>query len=53
MGSHWGSSQSPRIAKYTIDKWEAVGNIQQTRYSPRAISNGDRMYVVGEEGTRP
>ena len=52
MGGHWGSSQSPRIAKYTIDKWELVGSLQDNRYGPRAILNGDRMYVVGGEFTR-
>ena len=35
------------IAKYTIDKWESVGNLQNSRGGHRAIANGDRIYVVG------
>ena len=45
-----GSSAS-LIAKYTIDKWERVGNLQHPRHWHRAISNDDRIYVVGGEGT--
>ena len=42
-----------RVSKYTIDKWEEVGNLQNTRYGPRTILNGDRIFVVGGEHTRP
>ena len=45
-------SSSSRIAKYTLDKWEQVGNLQQNRYEHRAIANGDRIYVVGGSGTK-
>ena len=38
------------IARYTLDKWELVGNLQQARHGHRAISNGDRIYVVGGYG---
>ena len=39
------------VAKYTIDKWERVGNLQNSRYQHRAIANNDRIYVVGGFGT--
>ena len=39
------------IAKYTIDKWESVGNLQNSRGGHRAIANQDRIYVVGGRGT--
>ena len=34
-----------------IDKWERVGNLQNSRYAHRAIRNDDRIYVVGGQGT--
>ena len=40
-------SVSSLIAKYTIDKWERIGNLQQARRSHRAIENDNRIYVVG------
>ena len=40
-------TDSSLIAKYTLDKWEEVGHLQQPRNTHRAISNGDRIYVVG------
>ena len=40
------------IAKYTLDNWEHVGNLQKGRCSHRAISNGDRIYVVGGYGAK-
>ena len=46
----WGST---RIAKYTIDKWELVGNLQKDRFSPRAIVNLDRIVVVGGSSLQP
>ena len=42
---------SSLIAKYTIDKWERVGNLQNSRRGQRAIANEDRIYVVGGNGT--
>ena len=42
---------SSSIAKYTIDKWERVGNLQNPRRGHRAIANEDRIYVVGGDGT--
>ena len=38
---------SSHIAKYTLDEWELVGNLQRGRQGHRAISNGDRIFVVG------
>ena len=45
-----GNVSSSLIAKYTIDEWERVGNLQYPRHYHRAISNGDRIYVVGGSG---
>ena len=45
-----GTVSSSLIAKYTIDKWERVGNLQYPRHYHRAISKGDRIYVVGGSG---
>jgi len=42
---------SSLVAKYTIDHWERVGNLQNSRYGHRAIENEDRIYVVGGDGT--
>ena len=38
---------SSLIAKYTIDKWERAGNLQNLRQGHRAIENDNRIYVVG------
>ena len=53
IGGGCDSSHTSRIAKYTLDAWTEVGNLQTTRYGPRAIQNGDRIYVVGGIGTQP
>ena len=50
IGGICDGSDSSLIAKYTDDKWEPVGNLQHSRRAHRAISNGDRIYVVGGEG---
>ena len=52
IGGGCDSSHTSRIAKYTLDAWTEVGNLQTTRYGPRAIQNGDRIYVVGGERTQ-
>ena len=51
MGARCDSVSSSLIAKYTIDIWERVGNLQNPRHYHRAIANADRIYVVGGEGT--
>ena len=51
MGGWCQGDITSLIAKYTIDKWEHVGDLQKSRGSHRAIANGDRMYVVGGYGT--
>ena len=40
------------IARYTIDDWEHVGNLQDKRYVHRTIENDNRIYVVGGHETR-
>ena len=46
---------SSRIVKYqsNSDTWLQVGNLQSERYGPRAILNGDRIFVVGGDYTQP
>ena len=51
FGGFCDGTSASLIAKYTIDQWERVGNLQNSRLSHRAIANGDRIYVVGGEGT--
>ena len=50
IGGGCQSEYSPRIAKYTLDKWTEVGNLQKARNGIRAILNDNRMYVVGGAG---
>ena len=38
------------IAQYTDNRWDAVGNLQRKRIAYRAVSNGDRVYLVGGYG---
>ena len=52
IGGNCDSSYTSRIAKYKLDSWTDVGNLQTTRYGPSAIQNGDRIYVVGGSGTQ-
>ena len=47
IGGLCDGSRSSLIAKYTSDTWEQVGNLQNTRSGHRAISNGNRIYIVG------
>ena len=51
IGGYCDGFPSSLIAKYTIDKWEHVGNLQKTRSNHRAIANEDPIYVVGGSGT--
>ena len=51
IGGYCDAIASSLIAKYTIDKWEYVGNLQNSRYAHRSIANEDRIYVVGGYGT--
>ena len=51
IGGVCDGSHTSSIAKYTIDKWERVGNLQNSRDAHRVIANNDRIYVVGGSGT--
>ena len=51
IGGMCDDSATSSIAKYTIDKWERVRNLQNSRRGHRAIANEDRIYVVGGSGT--
>ncbi len=52
IGGRCDDNDSSLIAKYTIDNWEHVGNLQEARNGHRAIANDDQMFVVGGWGTR-
>ena len=52
IGGMCDSAYTSRIAKYTLDTWTEVGNLQLSRYGPGAISNDDRIYVVGGDYTQ-
>ena len=52
IGGYCDGSESSLIAKYTNlnnwqHKWEQFGTLQKAREGHRAISNVDRIYVVG------
>ena len=57
--SSTGSSST--VARYTrgpysingnvLDQWERLGRLQNSRFAHRAIANGDRIFVVGGQGT--
>ena len=47
LGGYCDGDSYSLIAKYTLDIWEQVGNLQRSNRGLRAISNGDRFYVVG------
>ena len=51
FGGKCDDNVSSLVAKYSIDKWERVGNLQDSRHNHRAIANGDQIYVVGGTGT--
>ena len=51
IGGYCDGRDSSLIAKYTIDQWERVGNLQNIRHAHRAIANEDRIYVIGGSGT--
>ena len=51
IGGQCDGITSSLIAKYTIDQWERVGNLQNSRRQHRTIANDDRIYVVGGQGT--
>ena len=35
------------VAKYEVDAWSKIGNLHEARCAHRAISYGNRIYVVG------
>ena len=47
IGGWIDGSETSLIAKYTVDKWERIGNLQDKRHAHRAIINDNRIYVVG------
>ena len=50
IGGLCDGNSSSLIAKYTIDQWERVGNLQKSRAYHRAIADDNRIYVVGGFG---
>ena len=51
IGGRCDGISSALVAKYAIDEWERVGNLQNSREYHRAIVNDNRFYVVGGAGT--
>ena len=51
IGGECDGLSSSLVAKYTIDQWQRIGNLQNLRRQHRAIANGDRIYVIGGQGT--
>ena len=52
LGGECDFDVSSRIAKYTSDEWEHVGNLQKNRNVHRAILNGNKIFVVGGNGSQ-
>merc|ERR1712031_134448 len=60
IGGYCDGVRTSIVAKYENEKWTLVGNCAPSwdqrnpwRISHRAISNGDRFYVVGGQGKYP
>ena len=47
IGGRCDGISSALVAKYAIDEWERVGNLQNSRFGQRAISYENRIYVIG------
>lgn len=52
MGGLCDGVEVSRVAKFSsTGNWSGEGNLQEVRSAHRAISNGDRVYVVGGSDT--
>ena len=52
MGGLCDGVEVSRVAKFSsTGSWSGEGNLQEVRSAHRAISNGDRVYVVGGSDT--
>ena len=40
------------VASYNEDGWKKLDDLQSTRWEHRAIVNGDKVFVIGGEGTK-
>ena len=47
LGGYCDGKASSRIAKFTINTWTDIGNLEQARFGHRAITDSGRFYVVG------
>ena len=47
LGGYCDGKASSRIAKFTINTWTDIGNLEQARFGHRAITDSGRVYVVG------
>ena len=47
LGGYCDGKALSRIAKFTTKTWTDIGNLEQTRFGHRAITDSGRVYVVG------
>ena len=40
------------VASYNKSGWSRLDDLQSTRRAPRAIINGDKVYVIGGDGLK-
>ena len=52
IGGWCDDSYTSRVAKYTVDNWTEVGNLQAGRRGHRAITNGNKIYIAGGRDTK-
>ena len=48
----YDGSQISTVACYNNSGWSKLDDLQSIRYAPRAIINGDKVYVVGGDGVK-
>ena len=47
IGGYGDGSEVATVACYSNAGWNQLDDLQSTRYTHRAIINGDKVYVVG------
>ena len=52
IGGHTGDSVVTTVACYNKSGWKKLNDLQSLRWGHRAISNGDKVYVIGGNGNK-